>query len=146
VTLLGVVLSTELSVMEMGVPRVVYLFGFLGATVYAFTSFAKRFDEDDRYRLKMLSRTVAVFPLVAGVYLLAFAFPGTSGGTAALNATEQASRDVTSGDRLLAGLVFLAGLYVSMTLKALGTVADRLLRVPPERAQSDEETEESDRE
>lgn len=63
-----------------------FLFGFLGPTGYAFTSFAQRFDEDERYRLKIVSRTVA-------------------------------------------GLVSLAGIYVSATLEALGGLAERLLGV-----------------
>lgn len=126
-TLLAVGLSMGLVELEMQIPVVVYLFGFLGATVYAFTSFAKRFDADGRYRLKILSRTVAVFPLAAGVFLLGFAFPGVEGGFSALNATTTNGSEVTRGDRALAGLVFLAGIYVSATLQALGSFAERLL-------------------
>jgi len=108
------------------VPAGVYLFGFLGATVYAFTSFAKRFDENDRYRLKVLSRTVAALPLAAGVYLLAFAFTGFDGGAGAADGAANGTRGLSS-ERVVAGLVFLAGLYVSTALQALGGVADRLL-------------------
>lgn len=126
-TLVGVGASVGLG--ELRVPAAVYLFGFLGATVYAFTSFAKRFDDDGRYRLKILSRTVAVLPLAAGVYLLAFAFPGVSGELSALAATGEAA--VTAADRLVAGVVFLAGIYVSATLRALGGLADRLLGIDP---------------
>lgn len=126
-TLIAVGLSMGVVDLKMQIPVVVYLFGFLGATVYAFTSFAKRFDADDRYRLKILSRTVAVFPLAAGVFLLGFAFPGVTGDLSALNATTTNGPDVTRGDRALAGLVFLAGIYVSATLHALGSLAERLL-------------------
>lgn len=133
-TIVGVVASV--TVTEMQVPVVIYLFGFLGATVYAFTSFAKRFDEDDRYNLKILSRTVAVLPLATGVYLLAFAFPGVSGDMNALNVT--ATERATSTDRAVAGLVFLAGIYVSATLKALGGLAERLLGLPA--SEEDERT------
>ena len=67
-TLIGVALSsTTVLDTEPVIPAGVYLFGFLGATVYAFTSFANRFDEDGRYRLKVFSRTVAALPLAAGV-------------------------------------------------------------------------------
>lgn len=139
-TLLGVWLSVDGT--ELQVPGVVYLFGFLGATVYVFTSFAKRFDEDGRYRLKIVSRTVAVLPLVAGVYLLAFAFPGVSGELSALNATSTSDGGVSSADRVVAGLVFLAGIYVSATLQALGGLAERLLGVSPAQEGGEDEGEE----
>jgi hypothetical protein len=129
-TLAGVVLSAIVSGIEMGIPLSVYLFGFLGATVYVFTSFAKRFDEAGRYRLKLLSRTIAVLPLASGVYLLALAFPGISGELSTLE-TPTAASEVTSTDRLVAGLVFLAGIYVSATLRALGGLADRLFGLSP---------------
>lgn len=122
----------------MKIPVVIFLFGFLGASVYAFTSFAKRFDEDGRYGLKILSRTVAVLPLATGVYLLAFAFPGVSGELNALNVSTGTA--TTTTDRTVAGLVFLAGIYVSATLRALGGLAERLLGL------SSEEDQESDRE
>lgn len=127
-TLIAVVLSstTALST-DPTIPSGVYLFGFLGATVYAFTSFAKRFDESGRYRLKLLSRTVAALPLAAGVYLLAFAFTGFDGAGAAGGAAN--GTQGVSGDRVVAGLVFIAGLYVSTALQALGGIADRLLGV-----------------
>lgn len=133
-TILGVIAS--ITVTEMRIPVVIYLFGFLGASVYAFTSFAKRFDEDGRYRLKILSRTVAVLPLATGVYLLAFAFPGVSGDLNALNVS--ATKQATPTDRSVAGLVFLAGIYVSATLRALGGIAERLLGLAP--SQEDEQT------
>lgn len=98
------------------IPPRVYLFGFLGATVYVFTSLTEHFDETDQYALKLACRVLAVFPLSAGVYLLAFAFPGADGG-------------VPAGERLRNGLVFLAGAYVSLTLKALGGLAKRMLGV-----------------
>jgi len=139
-TLIGVALSsTTVLDTEPVIPAGVYLFGFLGATVYAFTSFANRFDEDGRYRLKVFSRTVAALPLAAGVYLLAFAFTGFDGAGAAdgaANGTQGAA-----GDRVVAGVVFLAGLYVSTALQALGGVADRLLGV--DRGDSDDETADS---
>lgn len=135
-TLVGV--GASVTVTEMKIPVVIYLFGFLGASVYAFTSFAKRFDEADRYGLKILSRTVAVLPLATGVYLLAFAFPGVSGDLNALNVSTGTA--TTTTDRTVAGLVFLAGIYVSATLRALGGLAERLLGLSPE------EGHESDRE
>jgi hypothetical protein len=134
-TLIAVALSSTAALgTDPAIPAGVYLFGFLGATVYAFTSFAKRFEEDGRYRLKVLSRTVAALPLAAGVYLLAFAFTGFGGAGAADGA---ANGTQVAGDRVVAGVVFLAGLYVSTALQALGGVADRLLGV--DRGDSDDE-------
>lgn len=143
VTLLGVVASVGTP--RMQVPLEIYLFGFLGATVYAFTSLAKQFDRAERYRLKLLCRTVAVLPLAAGVYLLAFAFPGVSGELEALAANSSTSTTVRRADRLVAGLVFLAGIYVSATLQALGGLAERLLGTDGDQGEpldaSDEERE-----
>lgn len=125
---------------EVEIPAAVYLFGFLGASVYAMTSFAKQFDATGRYRLKILSRTVAVLPLATGVYLLAFAFSGGSGQLNALNATAS-NGQFTQSDRVVAGLIFLAGIYVSATLRALGGLAERLLGLSARQDQADEEGE-----
>ena len=120
-TLLGVGVAMTGIGIRSNIPPVVYLFGFLGASVYAFTSFAKRFGQAGRYRLKILSRTVAGFPLVTGVYLLAFSFPNISGQLNLLG------NSMTGADRLVGGLVFVAGIYVSATLRALGGFAERVL-------------------
>jgi hypothetical protein len=139
-TLLAVVISASSVGLAVQIPASVYLFGFLGAAVYACANFAKQFERADRYRLKILSRTVAVLPLSAGVFLLAGAFvdlPGsatTAGGTA-----------LDSTDRLVSGLVFVAGIYVSTTLKALDAFAKRTLGYPgkqgEQEASQDDETE-----
>ena len=65
-TLLAVVISASQVGVAMRIPASVYLFGFLGAAVYACAHFAKQFERAGRYRLKILSRTVAVLPLSAG--------------------------------------------------------------------------------
>jgi hypothetical protein len=114
-TVLVVGVSTTLDTLD--IPPYVYVFGFLGAMVYVFTSFAKRFAQDDRYVMKILSRTVAVLPLAAGVFMLSGSF---------LDVGDSAF-EVDAGTRLLGGLVFLAGIYVSITLQALGNLAERLL-------------------
>jgi hypothetical protein len=114
-TLLVVGASVRLN--EIHVPRYVYVFGFLGAMVYVFTSFAKRFADDERYVMKIVSRTVAVLPLAAGVFLLSGAFLDV----------DAAALPGDASTRLVAGLVFLAGIYVSITLQALGNLAERLL-------------------
>lgn len=125
----GVAVVLSLEAFEIRIPRVIYLFGFLGAMVYVFTSFSYWFAERDMYIPKLLSRTIAVFPLVAGVYMIAFAFPGVSGDLSALEVTTAEETEVTSADRLVAGLVFLVGIFVSTTLRALGGIAERLLGV-----------------
>jgi len=111
--------GASLRVTGQSVPPHVYLFGFLGAMVYVFTSLAEKFDEEDRYALEVASKGVAALPLAAGVYLLAFAFPGAGGGDASAQAA----------DRIISGLVFLSGAYVSLTLRALGGLAHRMLGV-----------------
>ena len=121
ITLGAVHLSTEGTdtFSEMTIPLYIYLFGFLGAMVYVFTALAHNFG-DEAYVYKLLSRAVAALLLAAGVYLLAFAFPVASG---------EMTTQVPTYDRVVAGLAFVAGLYVSMTLKALGSIAERLLGV-----------------
>lgn len=143
-TLVGVALSMEATDLSMRVPPAIYLFGFLGATVYVFTSFAQQFDDNDQYRLKMLSRTVAVLPLAAGVYLLALAFPGIDGDLTVLAADTSGSNGATQTDRLVAGVAFLAGIYVSTTLKALGGLAERLLGVSPGQTEGEDEESEGE--
>jgi hypothetical protein len=138
-TLVGVALSMAATDLSMRVPPAIYLFGFLGATVYVFTSFAQQFDGNDQYRLKMLSRTVAVLPLAAGVYLLALAFPGIDGDLTVLAAETSGGNGATQTDRLVAGVAFLAGIYVSTTLKALGGLAERLLGVSPGQTEGEDE-------
>lgn len=137
-TLVGVALSMGTLDLSMRIPPAIFLFGFLGATVYVFTSFAQQFDDNDQYRLKILSRTVAVLPLAAGVYLLALAFPGIDGELTVL-AADTSGSGASQTDRLVAGLAFLAGIYVSTTLKALGGLAERLLGVSPGQRDSQDE-------
>jgi hypothetical protein len=85
--------------------------------------------------------------------MLAFAFPGVSGELNALeasvntpvNASTDGTPEVRSADRLVAGLVFLTGIYVSATLQALGGLADRLLGVEEsDETESDDGDEESE--
>jgi hypothetical protein len=121
-TLVAVVVSASQVGIAMQIPASVYLFGFLGAAVYAFAHFAKQFERAGRYRLKILSRTVAVLPLSAGVFLLAGVFVDSAGSAATLGGTA-----LDSTDRLVGGLVFVAGIYVSTTLKALDAFAKRTL-------------------
>ena len=127
-TLLAVVISASQVGIAMRIPATVYLFGFLGAAVYAFAHFAKQFERAGRYRLKILSRTVAVLPLSAGVFLLAGVFVDPPGSAATLGGS-----GLRSTERLVGGLVFVAGIYVSTTLKALDAFAKRTLGYPRQR-------------
>lgn len=100
------------------VPAYVYVYAFLGGMAYAFTSLVARFDRGPVGALRVGVRAVAALPLAAGVYLLVGLLGVESVGV---------------GDvRLLAGLAFLVGLYVNLTLKALGGLADRLYGRTPE--------------
>lgn len=91
------------------IPLDVYLYGFLGGMTYAFTSLIARFERGFTGVVKVGLRALAALPLAAGVYLLAGPL-GLPTGDAAV----------------VAGLSFLVGLYVNLTLKALGGLADRL--------------------
>ena len=132
-TLLAVVISASQIGIAVQIPISVYLFGFLGAAVYACANFAKQFERAGRYRLKILSRTVAVLPLSAGVFLLAGVFVDPPGSAATLGES-----GLRSTERLVGGLVFVAGIYVSTTLKALDAFAKRTLGYPGSQADRDE--------
>ncbi|RJX48920.1 hypothetical protein [Halonotius pteroides] len=132
-TVLAVVISASSVGIATRIPASVYLFGFLGAAVYACANFAKQFERAGRYRLKILSRTVAVLPLSAGVFLLAGVFVDPPGSAATLGES-----GLRSTERLVGGLVFVAGIYVSTTLKALDAFAKRTLGYPGSQADRDE--------
>ena len=90
------------------VPTYVYLYGFLGALAYAFTSLLTEFDKSARDLLQVGLRIPAALLLATGIYLLAAFFvsdPST---------------------RVVAGLSFIVGLYVKLSLEALGSLARRL--------------------
>lgn len=91
------------------VPSFVYLYSFLGAMAYAFTSVVAKFERGVTGVVRVGLRALAALPLAAGVFLLAGALTIETGGP-----------------RTIAGIAFLVGLYVNLTLKALGGLADRL--------------------
>lgn len=99
------------------IPAGVYLFGFLGGMTYAFTSIVAKFERGVRGVVKVGLRALAALPLAAGVYLLAVPLGLPAG-------------DGTGTPQLVAGVSFLVGLYVNVTLKALGGLADRLFTGP----------------
>lgn len=94
------------------IPPYIYLYGFLGAMAYAFTSVIAKFERGTAGVVRVGLRVLAALPLAAGVFLLA--------GALGIE---------PSDGRLVAGLAFLVGLYVNLTLKALGGLAERLLGV-----------------
>lgn len=114
---LGVVDATTGSAGDVGVPGYVYLYATLGALGYIFTklmSHLESFDEATEVdRLVELALRIPVaWVLGAGTYLLSTALLPDSAPTTA---------------RFTAGFAFLVGLYVNVTMKSLGSLADRLL-------------------
>jgi hypothetical protein len=106
----------------IGIP--VYIFGFalLGALTYVFTSVLSNYNSDLKKVFEAGLRIPAALLLAAGVYLLtSLVFPGAS-------AVGSGSGAAIGKETLAAGLAFLVGLYVKLTLKALGGVADSLYR------------------
>lgn len=90
------------------VPDYVYLYGFMGAMAYVFTSLLTEFDKSTGELLQVGLRIPAALLLAAGLYLLSGFLVGDG------------------SDRVLAGMSFLVGLYVKLALEALGGLAKRL--------------------
>jgi hypothetical protein len=137
-TVVGVALSTEPSQVPVNdtymnistatgqsaaTPPAIYLYAFLGAMAYAFTSIIAKFERGTTGVLRVGLRALAALPLAAGVFLLA----GTLGVSAA-------------DGRVLAGVAFLVGLYVSVALKSLGGLAERLLGLSASESNSAEQS------
>ena len=114
------------SPVETGVvPGQIYVYAFLGAMAYAFTSIVAKFERGTAGVLRVGVRAMAALPLAAGVFLLSSRLGYVASGN------------------VVTGVAFLVGLYVNVTLKALGGVADRLFgrtgpqdAAPPEPAES----------
>jgi hypothetical protein len=90
------------------VPAMVYVYAFLGAGAYAMTSLAFSPKESIVETYRLTYRMIGALPLGAGVFVLA-------------NQLGMSEMNVT-----IAGAVFLSGLYVRLTLRRLGDVAERL--------------------
>lgn len=110
----GWVVFADLSVT---VPEYIYLYAFAGAGAYALTSLIFDPKESATELLALGYRLVAALPLGAGVYLLAAFVVGVSLSDGNVEVTQQ---------RLLAGTAFVAGLFVKLTLRKLGDVAERI--------------------
>lgn len=105
----------------VAVPGTIYLFGLLGGLTYAFTSLTFG-DDKDRYGVVQLGlRVTAALPLAGGVFLFSAFFV-----------------DQSTNSQIVNGLAFFAGLYVRLTLKSLGTLAERLYGVADGRSRRKE--------
>jgi len=93
------------------VPVDVYLYAFLGAMGYVFTTLFAEFDKGVLSLLQKGVRVPAALLLAAGFYLFSFLF------------VESAT---TPPAGLLAGLAFLIGLYVNVALVSLDGIASRV--------------------
>ncbi|WP_380674648.1 hypothetical protein [Salinigranum sp. GCM10025319] len=113
------------------VPLYVYLYAGFGALGYIFTKLMVQLDRYTKWNrleqlVAMAMRIPAAWILATGIYL----FLGDVGSTSG-----------TGGARFAAGVAFLVGLYVNVALKALGSLADRILgRTPPEPERKPPET------
>jgi len=93
------------------VPPFVPLFSVLGALGFVFTALTERFDAAVGTLVRYNLRLPAALPLGVGVYLLSDIVLGQSAADAPL----------------VAGVVFLSGLYVNLAYERLGALARRLL-------------------
>ena len=106
------------------VPLFIYLYAGLGALGYVFTKLMVDLEQYTAWGrwedlVGMAMRVPAAWVLAAGVYLLLGTLFELEG----------------SGDpRFAAGVAFLVGLYVNVALKALGSLADRILGRAPRRS------------
>ena len=93
------------------VPPYVYAFCLFGALGFVFTALIEEFESTVGDLLRYNLRLPAALPLGVGVYLLSGVVLGEG----------------ASAVPLVAGTVFLAGLYVNLAYKQLGALARRLL-------------------
>jgi hypothetical protein len=103
------------------VPLYVFLYAGFGALGYVITKLMNQINEYDEWSevehlVAMGLRIPAAWILAAGIFL----FIGEFGGAGE-----------TTGNRFTAGVAFLVGLYVNVALKALGSLADRILGRSP---------------
>ncbi|GAA0521294.1 hypothetical protein SAMN04488066_12028 [Halorubrum aquaticum] len=109
------------------VPPYVPVFSLLGALGFVFTTLIERFDGSTGRLLRYNFRLLAALPLGIGVFLL----------------SDVVLAEAASNDALVAGTVFLAGLYVNLAYKRLGALARRLL--PGERSDRSSSSEDDGR-
>ncbi|ELZ46405.1 hypothetical protein C463_04314 [Halorubrum californiense DSM 19288] len=102
------------------VPPFVPLFSLLGALGFVFTALTDRFDAAVGTLVRYNLRLPAALPLGVGIYLLSDVV------------LDQGVADVP----LVAGAVFLSGLYVNLACVRLGALARRLLPTSDGRGES----------
>ncbi|OYR53797.1 hypothetical protein [Halorubrum halodurans] len=93
------------------VPPYVPVFSLLGALGFVFTTLIERFDGSAGRLLRYNVHLLAALPLGVGVFLL----------------SDIVLAETATDDALVAGTVFLSGLYVNLAYKRLGALARRLL-------------------
>jgi len=126
-SVIGLVLSTGIldlglvdtpgSVDGVQVPGYIYLYASFGALGYIFTKLMTMSETFGGTRnldllVELALRIPVAWVLGAGMYLLAGVLLPDS---------------MPNTNRFMAGLAFLVGLYVNLTMKSLGSLADRLL-------------------
>lgn len=92
------------------IPSYVYVYGVLGALGYVFTTVVREIDRSTKDLIHYNLRLFAALPLAAGVFLFGAQLLGADPPT-----------------KLLAGVAFVAGLFVNLTYERIGDLADRLL-------------------
>lgn len=114
---LGIVDPEQTATGDVAVPMYVYLYASLGALGYIFTKLMSHLEKyDDATELNRLIKLTLRIPVAwilgSGTYLLAnVMLPASAPNTA----------------QFTAGIAFLVGLYVNVTMRSLGSLADRLL-------------------
>lgn len=116
-TVEGVVSTDSSGSNAVTVPLYVYLYSGFGALGYALTKLVVQLDQYTKWGkltdlVSMALRIPAAWVLATGIYL----FLGDLGSVSG-----------TTGAQFTAGVAFLVGLYVNVSLKALGSLADRIL-------------------
>lgn len=134
-TLVGIILSVGLfeSVVAITqenknsnlvtVPLYIYLYSGFGALGYIFTKLMTNLDQYDEWGeleelVEMSMRIPAAWILATGIYLFLGEYGQMMGST--------------TGEYFTAGTAFLVGLYINITLKGLGSLADRILGRSPQ--------------
>ncbi len=125
---MGVSPSLDNGNLLVTIPSGVYLYALLGAGVYVATSLVFE-PKDSVGEVKRLGyRLLAALPLGAGVFLFASVILGGDVITVPIEGEsgEAVSLDANTS---AAGLAFLGGLFIRLTLKKLGDIAETISNV-----------------
>jgi hypothetical protein len=113
------------------VPVYVYLFSLLGALAYVFTAILNDVHQSTNSVIEVGLRLPAAWMLAAGMYLLAGMFLPDRGSA------------VVPPVQIIAGLAFLVGLYIDLTLRVFAAVAEMIyqrIEIAKTRGDASEET------